>query len=184
MARPKRFRTPSLLIRSQMLYPVELRARNRTRVRGRRPAKKARTLVKCPGVASHVKPCGGPPLKGRRHPAQGGLEGAFPAGAMEKCAKLGAMVLRLIALLGVMVAFAGNARAGEPTAADRAAIRDVIRGRSRRSAATTARRAFGLASPNIQRMFGTSGHLHGHGPPGLPAGLPPARSSTSARSSS
>ena len=75
---------------------------------------------------------------------------------MEKCAKLSAMVLRLIALLGLMVAFAGIARAGEPTAADRAAIRGVIQQQIEAFRRDDGEAAFGFASPAIRGMFGAS----------------------------
>jgi hypothetical protein len=75
---------------------------------------------------------------------------------MEKCAKLGAMVLRLIALLGLMVAFAGTARAGEPTAADRAAIREIIQQQIEAFRRDDGEAAFGFASPAIRGMFGAS----------------------------
>ena len=42
---PEEIRTPSLLIRSQMLYPVELRAHGRI-ASHEAPGKKARTLMK------------------------------------------------------------------------------------------------------------------------------------------
>lgn len=64
------------------------------------------------------------------------------------------MVLRLIALLGLMVAFAGNARAQEPTAADRAAIRDVIQQQIEAFRRDDGEAAFGFASPTIRGMFG------------------------------
>lgn len=64
------------------------------------------------------------------------------------------MVLRLIALLGLMVAFAGSARAEEPTAADRAAIRGVIQQQIEAFRRDDGEAAFGLASPTIRGMFG------------------------------
>jgi len=66
------------------------------------------------------------------------------------------MVLRLITLLGLMVVFAGNARAGEPTAADRAAIRDVIQRQIEAFRRDDGEAAFGFASPTIRGMFGAS----------------------------
>jgi hypothetical protein len=66
------------------------------------------------------------------------------------------MVLRLIALLGLMVAFAGNARAQEPTAADRAAIRNVIQQQIEAFRRDDGEAAFGFASPAIRSMFGVS----------------------------
>ena len=66
------------------------------------------------------------------------------------------MVLRLIALLGLMVAFAGNARAEEPTVADRAAIRDVIQQQIEAFRRDDGEAAFGFASPTIRGMFGAS----------------------------
>lgn len=66
------------------------------------------------------------------------------------------MILRLIALLGLMVAFAGGARAGEPPATDGSAIRDVIQRQIEAFRRDDGEAAFGLASPAIRGMFGAS----------------------------
>jgi hypothetical protein len=64
------------------------------------------------------------------------------------------MVLRVLALLGLMVAFAGGARAEEPTTADRAAIRQVIEQQIEAFRRDDGEAAFGFASPTIRGMFG------------------------------
>jgi len=64
------------------------------------------------------------------------------------------MFPRLIAFLGLMVAFVGGAHAQEPTAADRTAIRDVIQQQIEAFRRDDGEAAFGFASPNIRGMFG------------------------------
>ena len=65
------------------------------------------------------------------------------------------MVLRLLALLGTMLALALPAQA-QLSAADRTAIRDVIEGQVEAFRRDDGAAAFGYASPGIQAMFGTA----------------------------
>ena len=66
------------------------------------------------------------------------------------------MGFRLFALLGLIVGLAGTALAQQPdvSAADRAAIRDVIQGQVEAFRRDDGDAAFGYASPTIQGMFG------------------------------
>lgn len=66
------------------------------------------------------------------------------------------MVFRLLALLGVLVGLAVPALAQDVSPADRAAIRDVIQSQVEAFRRDDADAAFGLASPTIRGMFGTS----------------------------
>ena len=124
---PEEIRTPNLLIRSQMLYPVELRARKpslRGGVRRRgapneiAPAMQATSWADCRSSSAQ------PP--GARGASCRGVENALHGVPLPRGPPCPARW-----------PFAG-ARAGESTAADRAAIRDIIQPRSRPSAATMA----------------------------------------------
>ncbi|HTR85402.1 MAG TPA: DUF4864 domain-containing protein [Reyranella sp.] len=64
------------------------------------------------------------------------------------------MVLRLLALIGLLLAASLPVCAQELSDADRSAIRDVIQGQVDAFKRDDGERAFGYASPNIQRMFG------------------------------
>jgi hypothetical protein len=68
------------------------------------------------------------------------------------------MVFRFIALLGLLFGLATAAEAQQPavSAADRAAIRDVIQGQVEAFRRDDGAAAFGYASPTIQGMFGHS----------------------------
>ena len=68
---------------------------------------------------------------------------------------MASMVLRLLALLGTMLALALPAQA-QLSAADRTAIRDVIEGQVEAFRRDDGAAAFGYASPGIQAMFGTA----------------------------
>lgn len=65
------------------------------------------------------------------------------------------MVLRLLALLGTMLALALPAQA-QVSPADQTAIRDVIEGQVEAFRRDDGAAAFGYASPSIQGMFGTA----------------------------
>lgn len=69
------------------------------------------------------------------------------------------MALRFLALLGTMLALALPAQAqvsGQVSAADRTAIRDVIGRQVEAFRRDDGAAAFGYASPDIQRLFGTA----------------------------
>jgi hypothetical protein len=65
------------------------------------------------------------------------------------------MVLRLLALLGTMLALALPAQA-QVSPADQTAIRDVIEGQVEAFRRDDGAAAFGYASPSIQGMFGSA----------------------------
>jgi len=65
------------------------------------------------------------------------------------------MGLRLLALLGLLLSFAGTAQAQSLSDADRAAIRHVIQAQVDAFLRDDGDAAFGLASPTIQGMFGS-----------------------------
>jgi len=65
------------------------------------------------------------------------------------------MVLRFLVLLGTMLALALPALA-QVSAADRTAIRDAIEGQVEAFRRDDGAAAFGYASPDIQRLFGTA----------------------------
>lgn len=66
------------------------------------------------------------------------------------------MAFRFLALLTLILGFAASAQAQQPavSAADRAAIRDVIQGQVEAFRRDDGDAAFGYASPAIQGMFG------------------------------
>jgi hypothetical protein len=68
------------------------------------------------------------------------------------------MAFRFLALLTLILGFAASAQAQQPdvSAADRAAIRDVIQGQVEAFRRDDGDAAFGYASPMIQGMFGQS----------------------------
>lgn len=68
------------------------------------------------------------------------------------------MFLRILALLGVLVAIAtpAAAQAPSPSAGDRSAIRDVIQGQIDAFGRDDADAAFAYASPAIRSLFGRS----------------------------
>lgn len=66
------------------------------------------------------------------------------------------MVFRLLALLGVFVGLASGAQAQDVSAADRTAIRDIIQSQVDAFRRDDGDAAFGLASPSIRGMFGSS----------------------------
>ena len=118
-----------------MLYPVELRAHGQTASR-EGPGKKARTLMKLPRRCKRSRNRG----QGRRI--------AFMALRF---------ALRFLALLGLMAGLA-TAAGAQPavSAADQAAIRDVIQSQVEAFRRDDGAAAFGYASPSIQGMFGRS----------------------------
>jgi hypothetical protein len=67
-----------------------------------------------------------------------------------------AMAFRLLALLGLLVCFAVPAAAQDVSSADRAAIRDIIQSQVDAFRRDDGDAAFGLASPSIRGMFGSS----------------------------
>jgi hypothetical protein len=67
-----------------------------------------------------------------------------------------AMVFRLLALLGVLVGLASGAQAQDVSDADRTAIRDIIQSQVDAFRRDDGDAAFGLASPSIRGMFGSS----------------------------
>jgi hypothetical protein len=67
-----------------------------------------------------------------------------------------AMVFRLLALLGVLVGLAAGAQAQDVSDADRTAIRDIIQSQVDAFRRDDGDAAFGLASPSIRGMFGSS----------------------------
>jgi len=66
------------------------------------------------------------------------------------------MVFRLLALLGVLVGLASGAQAQDVSDADRTAIRDIIQSQVDAFRRDDGDAAFGLASPSIRGMFGSS----------------------------
>jgi hypothetical protein len=68
------------------------------------------------------------------------------------------MRFRLLAILGLILGFAATATAQQPdvSAADQAAIRDVIQSQVEAFRRDDGTAAFGYASPSIQSMFGQS----------------------------
>lgn len=66
------------------------------------------------------------------------------------------MPLRLLALIGLLLAAALPAQAQELSDADRAAIHDVIQSQVEAFRRDDGERAFGYASPNIRQMFGAA----------------------------
>ena len=66
------------------------------------------------------------------------------------------MVFRLLALLGVLVGLASGAQAQDVSDADRTAIRDIIESQVDAFRRDDGDAAFGLASPSIRGMFGSS----------------------------
>ena len=67
------------------------------------------------------------------------------------------MVIRLLALLGLILGLAVPTQAQDVSSADRAAIRDVIQSQIDAFGRDDGDAAFGYASPAIRGMFGTSG---------------------------
>ncbi len=73
------------------------------------------------------------------------------------------MVVRFLALLALLASLSGTASAqdsrlsGDLSAADRQAIRDIIRSQVDAFRRNDDAAAFGYASPGIQRLFGTPG---------------------------
>jgi hypothetical protein len=67
------------------------------------------------------------------------------------------MALRLLAILGLLCALALPLAAQDISTADRTAIRDVIQSQVEAFRRDDGEQAFGLASPAIRQMFGTSG---------------------------
>jgi len=67
-----------------------------------------------------------------------------------------AMVFRLLALLGVLVGLASGAQAQDVSDADRTAIRDIIQSQVDAFRRDDGDATFGLASPSIRGMFGSS----------------------------
>lgn len=66
------------------------------------------------------------------------------------------MAFRLFALLGLLLTLAAPAGAQDVSAADGAAIRDVIQGQVEAFRRDDGEAAFGYASPSIRRQFGTA----------------------------
>ena len=66
------------------------------------------------------------------------------------------MVLRLIALVGLLVGLAFGAQAQDVSSADRATIRDIIQSQVDAFRRDDGDAAFGYASPAIRGMFGSS----------------------------
>jgi hypothetical protein len=66
------------------------------------------------------------------------------------------MALRLLAVLGLLCSLALPVAAQDVGAADRTAIRDVIRSQVEAFRRDDGETAFGFASPSIRQMFGTS----------------------------
>ena len=66
------------------------------------------------------------------------------------------MVFRALALVGLLLALAVPAAAQEVSAADRSAIQGIIQSQVEAFRRDDGAAAFGLASPSIQRMFGSA----------------------------
>ena len=66
------------------------------------------------------------------------------------------MVFRFVVLVGLLVALGHPVRAQDVSATDRIAIRDVIQSQVEAFGRDDGEGAFGLASPAIRQMFGTS----------------------------